>query len=383
MKKAVIYVEKFLPASQAFVLNQAVAFRSFEAEILAGTRISSAHTRKSTVPVHDIRRSPIARAGELLLKIPQIGLPFLFPAIGQADLVHAHFGKNGYVIGPLARAAGKPLVTTFHGFDATYRGDPKKPGGFNQVRFFAKGRSEMADWNSWNIAVSDFIRDRLLALGFRADRVYRHHIGIDLDLFKMEPRPRKKGLVVSIARFVDYKGHRFMIDALSRVAATGTPVEFVMVGQGPLKEEIEALARRSLPSVTIHENLSQTEIRDLLTSAELYLHGSVTLDNGHAEAFGLANLEAEAVGTPVVAFRSGGVGEAIEEGKTGYLVEERDVAGMAEAVGRLLNDQALWTAFSARAPLLVAERFDIRRQTGMLEDYYSSVLDEFSSRGRT
>ncbi|NKF31023.1 glycosyltransferase, partial [Pseudomonas sp. BGM005] len=172
-----------------------------------------------------------------------IGLPFLFPAIDQADLVHAHFGKNGYVIGPLARAAGKPLVTTFHGFDATYRGDPKKPGGFNQVRFFAKGRSEMAGWNSWNIAVSDFIRDRLLALGFRADRVYRHHIGIDLDLFKMEPRPRKKGLVVSIARFVDYKGHRFMIDALSRVAATGTPVEFVMVGQGPLKEEIEALAR--------------------------------------------------------------------------------------------------------------------------------------------
>lgn len=283
----------------------------------------------------------------------------------------------------MARAAGKPLVTTFHGFDATYRGDPKKPGGFNQVRFFAKGRSEMAGWNSWNIAVSDFIRDRLLALGFRAERVYRHHIGIDLDLFKMEPRPRKKGLVVSIARFVDYKGHRFMIDALSRVAAAGTPVEFVMVGQGPLKEEIEALARRSLPSVTIHENLSQTEIRDLLASAELYLHGSVTLDNGHAEAFGLANLEAEAVGTPVVAFRSGGVGEAIEEGKTGYLVEERDVAGMAEAVGRLLNDQALWTAFSARAPLLVAERFDLRRQTGMLEDYYSSVLDEFSSRGRT
>ena len=189
--------------------------------------------------------------------------------------------------------------------------------------------------------------------------------------------------MVSIARFVDYKGHRFMIDALSRVAAAGTPVEFVMVGQGPLKEEIEALARRSLPSVTIHENLSQTEIRDLLASAELYLHGSVTLDNGHAEAFGLANLEAEAVGTPVVAFRSGGVGEAIEEGKTGYLVEERDVAGMADAVGRLLNDQSLWTAFSARAPLLVAERFDIRRQTGMLEDYYSSVLDQFSSRGRT
>ncbi|MGO4139916.1 glycosyl transferase, partial [Rhizobium brockwellii] len=76
-----------MPGLQAFVLNQAIAFRSFEAEILAGSRISSAHTKKSTVPVHDIRRSTIARAGELLLKIPQIGLTFLFPAIGKADLV--------------------------------------------------------------------------------------------------------------------------------------------------------------------------------------------------------------------------------------------------------------------------------------------------------
>jgi len=378
-----IYVEKFLPASQAFIINQCSAFQKHRAQFLAGQRVSSAHTKSVDFPVHEIRGSAIMRAGELLLKIPQIPAPPLFPAIRNADIIHAHFGKNGYVIGPLARASRKPLITTFHGFDATYRGDPKKPGGFNQVRFFAKGRREMAGWNSWNIAVSDFVREQLLELGFPPERVYRHHIGIDLSLFKIEPRQRVKGRVVSIARFVEYKGHRHMIDALSKVAAGGTPVELVMVGQGPLRVEIEALARTALPSVTIHENLSQPEIRDLLASAELYLHGSVTLENGHAEAFGLANLEAEAVGTPVVAFRSGGVGEAIEEGKTGYLVEERDVAGMADAVGRLLNDQALWTAFSARAPHLVAERFDLRRQTGMLEDYYSSVLDEFASRGRT
>ncbi|MGO7580593.1 glycosyl transferase, partial [Rhizobium ruizarguesonis] len=86
-------------------------------------RISSAHTKKSTVPVHDILRSPIARAGELLLKIPQIGLPFLFPAIGKADLVHAHFGKNGYVIGPLAR------VAAIGGIEAVERRDERLAGG--------------------------------------------------------------------------------------------------------------------------------------------------------------------------------------------------------------------------------------------------------------
>ncbi|MGO7565558.1 glycosyl transferase, partial [Rhizobium johnstonii] len=81
-------------SSKDFSFERTKRYRLIENKCLAGSRISSAHTKKYTVPVHDIRRSPVARAGELLLKIPQIGLPFLFPAIGKADLVHAHFGKN-------------------------------------------------------------------------------------------------------------------------------------------------------------------------------------------------------------------------------------------------------------------------------------------------
>src|SRR5690606_26097679 len=141
-------------------------------------------------------------------------------------------GKNGYVIGPLARAAGKPLVTTFHGFDATFAGDPATAGGFNQVRFFERGRREMADWPGWTIAVSEFVRRRLLELGFPPGRVLRHYVGIDTELFRLRARERRPNRVVSIARFVEYKGHRLMIDALADVAASGLPVEFVMVGEG-------------------------------------------------------------------------------------------------------------------------------------------------------
>ncbi|MGV1916191.1 glycosyltransferase [Rhizobium sp. 22-785-1] len=384
MKKLLIYLENFLPSSQAFIINQAEGFHRFDTEIMAGKRINSAHTKSSELRVHDIRSSNTMRAGELLLKIPRLPIPSLFPPLRKADLIHAHFGKNGYVVGPLARKANKPLITTFHGFDATYDGDPKKPGGFNQVRFFSHGRREMASWAfNWSIAVSDFIKEKLLEKGFAEARIHRHYIGIDTSRFSPTATTRRKGLVVSIARFVEYKGHRLMIEALERVAKQGIDLEFAMVGQGPERDRIVELAKRKLPNVTVHENLSQDRIRELLSEAELYLHGSVTLDNGHAEAFGLANLEAQAVGTPVVAFLSGGVGEAVKDGETGFLLAERDVTGMANAIGNLLSDQALWNEFSRRAPIFVSQNFDLNRQTALLEDYYDAVLGDYKKLGNT
>jgi colanic acid/amylovoran biosynthesis glycosyltransferase len=369
-----IFVERFLPPSQAFVMTQAKAYARYTPRFVAGTRMGEGHGRAIDAPVHEIRRSRAMTLGMGLLKIPRIAVPALFPPLRKVDIIHAHFGKNGYVLGPLAKRLHIPMVTTFHGFDATYAGDPKTPGGFNQVRYFDHGRHQMAGWSRANIAVSDFIRDRLIGLGFPSEHIFRHYIGVDTGQFRPDPTPRKPGRVVSIARFVEYKGYRYMIEALARVAAQGVPVDYVMIGDGPLRQEMEALARASLPSVTVHRQLDQAGIRAQLGEAQLYLHGSVTLDNGHAEAFGIANLEAQAVGTPVIAFRSGGVGEAVEEGATGLLAAERDVATMADHIGALLSDAGRWRAFHERAPLWVAERFDIVRQTALLEDYYDRVI---------
>lgn len=375
-----IFVERFLPPSQAFVVKQANAYARYMPRFVTGKVMTEGHGDTTQIPVHDITRSPAMITGMGLLKIPRIAVPGLFPVL-KADIVHAHFGKNGYVLGPLIKGMQRPLVTTFHGFDATYRGDPKKPGGFNQVRFFKRGRQQMTGWSKANIAVSDFVRDRLIDLGFPAETIFRHYIGVDRDLFRPDPSPRQPGRVVSIARFVEYKGYRHMIDALARVAAQGVPVDYVMIGDGPLREEMEAHARRSLPKVTVHRRLSQEEIRAELGQAQLYLHGSVTLPNGHAEAFGMANLEAQAVGTPVVAFGSGGVGEAVECGRTGLLAAEKDIAGMADAIGTLLSDAQQWHAFHDRAPCWVQERFDIVAQTALLEDYYDSVIAAWQGTG--
>jgi colanic acid/amylovoran biosynthesis glycosyltransferase len=374
-RSVLYYVERYLPASQAFIAQQAKALTRYRPSFLAGSRIPSPSASIANFDVSNIAASKSMRLGELALKIGRIPVAPLFPSLSKADLVHAHFGKNGYVIAPLAAAAGKPLVTTFHGFDATYDGDPRKPGGFNQVRFFRHGRAQMAASRNWNIAVSDFIADRLRALGFAEDRIRRMYVGIDPAIFRPKGEARIGERVVSVARFVEYKGHKYMIDALAEVVRGGIPIQFVMIGQGPLRDKVESHARAVLPDVQIFDSLSQAEIASILGTAKIYLHGSVTLENGHAEAFGLANLEAQAAGVPVVAFRSGGVTEAMIDGQTGIAVAEKDIHAMAAAVAALLRDQQRWDNYSRAALAMVSERFDIGRQTLELEDFYDEVLE--------
>ena len=373
--KILYYVDRYLPASQSFIAQQAKALSRYSPEFLAGRLVDSPSRGIGDFILHDISGSYAMRAGELAVKLARLPVPPVFPAIRQAALVHAHFGKNGYVIGPVVMAANRPLVTTFHGFDATYAGSPKAAGGFNQTRFFARGRREMAGWNTWSIAVSDFIAERLKTLGFRDDRVLRHYIGIDTEIFRPRPVERRPYRVVSIARFVEYKGHKFIIDALAEVAKAGIPVELVMVGQGPLRQEMTGYAQKRLARVEVLDRLSQLEIADLLATARVYVHGSVTLENGHAEAFGMTNLEAQAVGTPVVAFRSGGVAEAMIDGETGNAVAERDVRSMAGAIATLLTNDEQWLGYSRSAIDMVRRRFDIRQQTALLETHYDAVIE--------
>jgi glycosyltransferase involved in cell wall biosynthesis len=70
--------------------------------------------------------------------------------------------------------------------------------------------------------------------------------------------------------------------------------------------------------------------------------GSYVLENGHAEALGVAILEFQAVGTPLVAFDSGGVAEGIDPGRSGFVVPEKDINAMSDAVAKLLVDPNRW-----------------------------------------
>src|SRR5690606_22023853 len=89
--RVLYYVEGHLPSSQSFVAQQARSLTRYDAAVLAGHRVDSPSARLGAYPVHDISASPSMRLGELLLKVPRVPMPTLFPAVRDADLIHAHF----------------------------------------------------------------------------------------------------------------------------------------------------------------------------------------------------------------------------------------------------------------------------------------------------
>jgi colanic acid/amylovoran biosynthesis glycosyltransferase len=365
----------FLPASEVFMVEQSRHLKRYTSSFIASTKHNSKSARQYSTRVQYLEGSARGRLAEIGLKAFRWADPVFRRLTKETALLHAQFGKNGYVAWPIARSTGLPFLTTFHGFDATFSGNPANVPGINQRLFFWRGRAAMARAGLNCIAVSDYIRRRLIELGFSENRVLRHYIGIDPDLFAPSVDVvRVRHRVVCVARFVEYKGHRFILDALAQLRKSGIPIEFIMVGDGPLRSEIERSARKRIEKVQVIDNQSQQEIVSLLQSAKLYIHGSYQTPDGHAEALGLSVLEAQAVGTPVVAFDSGGVGEAVLNGKSGYLAAEKSSTSMAEMVGALLSDDDQWRSFSQSGIRFVRSNFDIRKCTVELEDTYDRVI---------
>jgi Glycosyl transferases group 1 len=164
----------------------------------------------------------------------------------------------------------------------------------------------------------------------------------------------------------------------------GHDIELVLVGQGPLRDEVEWQARKRMRKVIMLENQSREQIHELARSARLYIHGSYVLENGHADALGIAILEFQAVGTPVVAFDSGGVAEGTaaplcgagkghkrNRSNCGFVKNLKEVA--RDAVAKLLFDPNRWQSFSDAGIRFTCTKFDIARQTRELEDIYDML----------
>jgi len=159
------------------------------------------------------------------------------------------------------------------------------------------------------------------------------------------PLPSERPTVLTVARLVDrYKGHDVLLRALPLVRERVPDVEWVVVGDGPLRSELEADARqRGLAgAVRFLGSVGDEERNAWLRRADVFAMPS-RLPGGRlaGEGFGIAYLEASSYGTPVVAGNVGGAVDAVLDGETGLLVDPTDPAAVGEAIARLLLEPAL------------------------------------------
>jgi glycosyltransferase involved in cell wall biosynthesis len=153
-------------------------------------------------------------------------------------------------------------------------------------------------------------------------------------------------------------------------------VRLDIIGDGPLRSELEALAKALGIRARFRGMLDPEEVQSSMSRARVLCNPSVTAASGDVEGFGMVFAEAQAVGTPVVSFAHAAIPEAVSHGVTGLLCPEGSVEPLAEAIRTFLSDDSFWFRTSQYAANWVREHFDIARQTRKLEAIYDGCLEQ-------
>jgi glycosyltransferase involved in cell wall biosynthesis len=291
-------------------------------------------------------------------------------------LIHAHFGMEGVYALPLARQLGIPLITTFHGFDATLSTVALlgSPAWTNYPLF----RGRLARQGTLFLCASAFIRERVLAMGFPAARTQVHHIGVDCVAIRPREAAEETPTILHVARLVEMKGTQYLIRGFAELAARDVEVRLDIIGDGPQKASLQALSR----SLGLEQRirflgaLPHPQVLAAMRMAAMLALPSMRTATGRVEGLGMVLLEAAATGLPTIGSRIGGIPETVMDGETGFLVPERDAAALAARMSALLADPALRQRMGAAGRALVEQRFNLHRQTETLESWYDAVLRE-------
>jgi colanic acid/amylovoran biosynthesis glycosyltransferase len=369
--KVIVFSDHLLYPSETFIRAQATALSEFE-PVYAGSR------RVRGLDLPD-RWTYTVNPGDMAGKLRE----FSFKLFGFAPnfaaklsalnpaLVHAHYAANGLRVLPIARKLGVPLIVTLHGADATATNLRHQKPHFGH-RHYLKNKKTLQTSGALFLAVSEFIRRKLLEQGFPEEKVLVHYTGVDTKMFcagSTESGP----VILFVGRMVESKGAEFLIRAAAAVQSQLPAAEVVLIGDGPLRADLEKRAQKQLRRYRFLGMQPQEEVLKWMSRSSLLCVPSVKIPSGTEEAFGMVYAEAQAVGKPVVAFHSGGIPEVVSHGSTGFLAPERDWQALAKYMFVFLENPELRKRFGLAGRERMVRHFDLTYRTKVLEQIYTTV----------
>lgn len=273
-------------------------------------------------------------------------------------VILAEFGGSGADICRHAKALGIPLVVHFHGHDA-HRS--------KEVERYRERYAEMFDYAYRIMTVSHFMTSALVELGADPSKIVYNPYGPREKFFDVTPDFRNTFLAVG--RFTDIKANHLTLAAFRQVVRAVPDARLLMVGDGELLETCRTLADLWGISdrVTFAGAIPHADVLPLYGQARCFVQHSVTPSYGDSEGTPVAILEAAAAGLPVVSTRHAGIADAVIHGDSGFLVEERDVDGMAHYMIELARDRKMCVAMGARGREHVRTRFNLKDHIARLQ----------------
>jgi len=292
---------------------------------------------------------------------------------GEYDVVHCNTPVGGILTRMAANKQRKrgevTVVYEAHGFHF-FRGGSKKNWllWYPIEKWFSRYTDVLITINQMDYALA---REK-----FKAKKV-EHIPGVGLDLSRFEAAEREASLreefgldedtkiVFSVGELNQNKNHQVILRA---VAHLGDPkIHYFLAGNGPLREELEALARELGIADNVHFLGYRRDIPSLLKNADVYAFPSLR------EGLGMASIEAMATGLPLVTSNRHGINDYSENGKTGFKYAPSDVCGFAEGIRTILSDDAL-RAQMGEYNIGVSKRFTIDASMARMSEIYGEIL---------
>lgn len=223
------------------------------------------------------------------------------------------------------------------------------------------------------LAVSEAVRQVLLASGVPAQRVQTVHSGIDLRRFEAVPAaprlfPEGRRIIGTVGHLTESKGHHSLLEAMALLVRDASHVGVVIAGDGALRTALESRAEALGIGAYVRFTGFRRDILALMQSFDIFVLPS------YLEGLGTSILDAMALCKPVVATRVGGIPEAVQDGITGLLVPPRDPQALAGALGYLLRYPEQRNAMGIAGRRRVEQQFTAERMAGATLQAYERVL---------
>jgi colanic acid/amylovoran biosynthesis glycosyltransferase len=296
--------------------------------------------------------------------------PVPFMRQHKYDIIHGHFGPNG-VMGAFLRDIGilkGKLITTFHGYDV----NRYQYGKDYYEWFFQHG--------DFYTANSFYTANRAIALGCPSNRIEVLPVGVDISKYSFRARTFHSGntvKIITVARLAEEKGLEYSIRAIAKAMKSHPSIRYQIVGDGCLRESIKKLVK----DLGIGKNVellgwkTADELTHIYDNAHLFLLASVTGSAGDCEGQGVVLQEAQAAGLPVLSTRVGGIPEGIINGKSGFIVAERDVDALAKKLVYLLEHHECWPEMGRIGRKYVEDHYNNEVLNDRLVNIYKRLLE--------
>jgi len=276
--------------------------------------------------------------------------------------LHAHFATQAATVARLAaKFSGVSWSLTAHAKDIYFHYEQDI-----QLSRKLQDASHVVTVSDYNLR---WLCEQYAANKQKTSRIYN---GLDLQQFPWRSPYQRPPEIVAAGRLVAKKGFLLLIESLARLKAMGLSFHCTLIGDGPLREPLEAGIQSAglKESVTLTGPLPRDRVAAAIQQAAMVVAPCTISEDGDRDGLPTILVEAMALGTPVISTRVVGIPELVVDQETGLCVEPDDSGELALAMARLLQEADTREKLSRQARDMIAQEYDVDRNTAKLRTIF-------------